>query len=170
MDFELRKFESRKWERSDTENFFKYSSNPNIKENMRDSFPSTLDGCRKIVESFSCNDETRQCCRAIVINGEAVGSIALFFKNDVYCKSAEIAYWLGEPFWGRGIMSEAIKQLCQTAFEQYDIVRIFAEPYAHNVGSRKALEKAGFVLEGVMRKAVYKNGNFFDYCMYALVK
>ncbi|MDY0130935.1 MAG: GNAT family protein, partial [Methanosarcina vacuolata] len=76
----------------------------------------------------------------------------------------------GEPFWGRGIMSEAIKQLCRAAFEQYDIVRIFAEPYAQNIGSRKALEKAGFVLEGIMKKGVYKNSSFFDYCIYALVK
>jgi ribosomal-protein-alanine N-acetyltransferase len=165
MDFELRK-----WEKVDSENFFKYSSNTKIAENMRDAFPTTLDDCRKTVECFSCNDETQQCCRAIVVNGEAAGCIALFLKNDVYCKSAEIAYWLGEPFWGRGIMSRAIKELCQTAFEQYDIVRIFAEPYAHNIGSRKALEKAGFVLEGIMKKSVYKNGRFFDSCLYALVK
>jgi len=99
-----------------------------------------------------------------------VESIALFIKNDVYCRSAEIVYWLGEPFWSRGIMSEAIKQFCQTAFKQYNIVRIFAEPYAYNIGSRKALEKAGFVLEGIMKKGVYKDGKFFDYCMYALVK
>ncbi len=165
MDFELRK-----WEKSDAESFFKYSINPKVTENMRDAFPSTLEDCRKTVESFSCNDETQQCCRAIIVNGEAVGCVALFIKNDVYCKSAEIAYWLGEPFWGRGIMSEAIKRLCQTAFEHYDIIRIFAEPYAQNIGSRKALEKAGFVLEGIMKKGVCKNGNFFDYCMYALVK
>lgn len=165
MDFELRK-----WKKSDTESFFKHSSNIKITENMRNSFPSALDDCKKIVESFSCNDETKQCCRTIVVNGEAIGCIGLFIKDDVYCKSAEIAYWLGEPFWGRGIMSEAIKQLCQTAFEQYDIVRIFAEPYAHNIGSRKALEKAGFVLEGIMKKGIYKNGNYFDYCMYALIK
>ena len=111
MDFELRK-----WEKSDAESFFKYSSNPKILEDMRDAFPSTLEDCRKTVENFSYNDESKQCCRAIIVNGEAVGSIALFIKNDVYCRSAEIAYWLGEPFWGRGIMSEAIKQLCQTAF------------------------------------------------------
>jgi ribosomal-protein-alanine N-acetyltransferase len=67
-------------------------------------------------------------------------------------------------------MSQAIKQLCQIAFEQYDIVRVFAEPYAHNTGSRKAIEKAGFVLEGIMKKSVYKKGRFFDSCMYALVK
>lgn len=137
---------------------------------MRASFPSTLEDSRKTVESFSGNDETQQCCRAIVVNGEAAGCIALFVKNDVYCKSAEIAYWLGEPFWGKGIMSRAIGQLCQIGFEQYDIVRISAEPYAHNIGSRKALEKAGFVLEGIMKKSVYKKGKFFDSCMYALVK
>jgi ribosomal-protein-alanine N-acetyltransferase len=164
MDFELRK-----WETSDADNFFKYSNNPEIAKNMRASFPSTLEESKKLVESFSYNDEVQQCCRAIVVNGETVGCIALFIKSDVYCKSAEIAYWLGEPFWGKGIMSEAIKQLCQIAFKQYDIVRIFAEPYAHNVGSRKALEKAGFVLEGIMKKSVYKNGRFFHYCMYALV-
>lgn len=84
MDFELRK-----WKKSDAENLFKYSSNPKIVENMRAAFPSALDDCRKSVESFSCNDETKQCCRAIIVNGEAVGSIALFLKNDVYCKSAE---------------------------------------------------------------------------------
>lgn len=137
---------------------------------MRVSFPSTLEDCKKLVESFSCNDETQQYCRAIVVNGKVVGSIALFRRDDVYCKSAEIAYWLGEPFWGKGIVSEAIKQICQIAFEQYNVVRIFAKPYAHNTGSRKALEKAGFVSEGLMKKGVYKDGKFFDYCMYALVK
>jgi ribosomal-protein-alanine N-acetyltransferase len=165
MDFELRK-----WKESDAENFFKYSSNPKITGNMRDSFPVTLEDCKTTIKSFSRYDETQQCCRSIVVNGEAVGCIALFLKNDVYCKSAEIAYWLGEPFWGKGVMSKAIEQLCQIAFEQYDIVRIFAEPYSHNTGSRKALEKAGFVLEGIMKKSVYKNGRFFDSCMYAFVR
>jgi ribosomal-protein-alanine N-acetyltransferase len=165
MDFELRK-----WKESDAENFFKYSSNPNITGNMRDSFPVTLEDCKTTIKSFSRYDETQQCCRSIVVNGEAVGCIALFLKNDVYCKSAEIAYWLGEPFWGKGVMSKSIEHLCQIAFEQYDIVRIFAEPYSHNTGSRKALEKAGFVLEGIVKKSVYKNGRFFDSCMYAFVR
>lgn len=165
MDFELRK-----WKKSDAESFFKYARNSKISENMRASFPLTLEDCRKIVESFSCNNEAQQCCRAIIVNGEAVGCVAFFIKGDVYCKSAEIAYWLGEPFWGKGIASKAIRQLCGIAFEKYDIVRIFAEPYAHNIGSRKALEKAGFVLEGIMKKSIYKDGKFFDYCMYALLK
>jgi len=163
-------FTLRKWKSSDAESFFKYACNPKITANMRDSFPSTLAEVTKMVDSFCTDEEQQRYCQAIDIDGEAVGSIAIFLKDDVYCKSAEIAYWLAEPFWGNGIMSEAIKCLCQTAFEQYDVFRISAEPYAHNVGSRKALEKAGFILEGIMKKSVYKDGTFYDSCLYALVK
>lgn len=163
-------FTLRKWKSTDAESFFKYANNPKIAANMRASFPLTLAEVKKMVDNFCTDDEQQRCCWAIAIDGEAVGSIAIFMKEDVYCKSAEIAYWLGEPIWGNGIMSEAITCLCQTAFEQYDVFRISAEPYAYNVGSRKALEKAGFVLEGTMKKSVYKDGNFYDSCLYALVR
>jgi ribosomal-protein-alanine N-acetyltransferase len=108
--------------------------------------------------------------RAIDIDGIAVGSIGIFLKDDVYCKSAELGYWLGEPFWGKGIMTQAVKQICKMAFEKYDIVRIFAEPYADNTASRRVLEKAGFRLEGILRKSVYKKGQIMDSCIYALIK
>ncbi len=104
------------------------------------------------------------------MNGEAAGSIGIFLQNDVYCKSAEIGYWLGEPFWSKGIMSSAISQLCKFAFENYDLVRIYAEPFSHNTGSRRALEKAGFKLEGEFEKSVFKNNVFYNSCMYALIK
>ena len=67
-------------------------------------------------------------------------------------------------------MTEAIKQICEIVFEKYDIVRIFAEPYANNMESRRVLEKAGFQLEGILRKSVYKNGQLMDSCMYSLIK
>jgi [ribosomal protein S5]-alanine N-acetyltransferase len=199
MDFKLRK-----WNITDADSFFKYCQSKKIAQNMRASFPATLKEAEAVVESFCKSDEKRQCCRAVEINGEAAGSIAIFLKDDVYtnsnkkhsgrqsrdnrtewlswlcrhvsnrnkyyCKSAELSYWLGEPFWGRGVISKAIKEICETAFSQYDIVRIFAEPYAYNTGSRKALEKAGFILEGVLKKNVYKNGEFYDSCVYALFK
>jgi ribosomal-protein-alanine N-acetyltransferase len=111
-----------------------------------------------------------QYVRAIEIEGEASGSKGVFFKDDVYSKSAEIGYWLGEPFWNRGIVTEAIKRMCAHTFKNYDIVRIFAEPFAHNSGSRRALEKAGFSLEGILKNSVYKNGYIFDSCMYALIE
>ena len=67
-------------------------------------------------------------------------------------------------------MSRAVRQICRQAFETFDIVRIYAEPYAYNKGSRGVLEKAGFRLEGVMRDSVYKNGKVIDSCLYALLK
>lgn len=163
-------FVMRKWNLSDAESFYRYANNPKIFMNMTDSFPHTMAEVKKIIEILSNPDEKYQCCRAIDSNGEAIGCVAIFLKNDVYCKSAELAYWLGEPFWGKGIMSHAVQQLCETAFEQYQLARISAEPFAYNIGSRKVLEHAGFTLEGIKKKSVYKNSEFFDSCMYALIK
>ncbi len=67
-------------------------------------------------------------------------------------------------------MSRALRQICQEAFERFDIVRIHAEPYADNLGSRRTLEKAGFVQEGTLKQSVYKNGRMHDSCIYALLK
>ena len=108
--------------------------------------------------------------RAIVVDGQAVGSVALTRGTDVCRRSAELGYWLGRAFWGRGIMTKAVEEMCRTGFEAWDIVRIYAEPFAHNAGSRRVLEKAGFALEGVMRCGIWKNGRLRDYCMYALLR
>ena len=67
-------------------------------------------------------------------------------------------------------MTQAVKRICREAYEKFDIIRIFAEPFAHNDGSRRVLEKAGFTCEGIMRDGVFKNGNVYSYCMYSLLK
>lgn len=166
------KFELRKWRSEDAESVAKFANNQKIANNLRNvfPFPYTLDDAKWYVNSCIDADATRQCTRAIVVDGEAVGSIGVFLKDDVYCKSAEIGYWLGEPFWSKGIVSESIRQICSYTFAHYDIVRIFAEPFAYNIGSRKALEKAGFQLEGILKKSVCKNDEILDSCMYALIK
>jgi len=165
-------FELRKWLNSDADSVAKYANNINIANNLRNIFPYpyTIKDAKWYVNSCASNDEIRQYIRAIVVDGEAVGSIGVLIKDDVYCKSGKIGYWLGEPFWNRGIISEAIKQTCDMVFQKYDVIRIFAEPYAGNMGSRKVLEKAGFELEGILKKSVYKNGAIFDSCIYALIK
>ncbi len=167
MDFSLEQ-----WKPEYANSIALYANNINVANNLRNVFPHpySLSDAEFYVNMCIEGDNQKQCTRAIVINGEAVGSIGFFVKDDVYSKSAEIGYWLGEPFWGKGIMSRAIKQLCDLGFENYDIVRIFAEPYSHNIGSRKALEKAGFIFEGEMKKSVFKNGVFFDSCVYANIK
>lgn len=166
------KFELRKWNLADSQDVARYANNKKIAANLRNAFPYpyTLEDAEGYVRSCVENSEERQICRAIVVDGHVAGSVGIFCQTDVYEKSAELGYWLAEEFWGNGIMTEAVKQLCREAFEKFDIIRIYAEAFAYNTGSRKVLEKAGFSLEGIMKKGVCKNGRIYDYCMYALLK
>ncbi len=91
-------------------------------------------------------------------------------QEDVSCKSGELGFWLGEPYWGQGIMTGSIKQICEKAFDESDLVRIYARPFADNQKARRTIEKAGFHLEGVFQKSIYKNGKLQDSCMYALTR
>ncbi len=165
-------FELRKWTIEDVASVARHANNEKIACNLRDGFPFpyTENDAKYYIESCIYNSEERQLCRAISVGGMAVGSIGIFLGNDVYQKSAELGYWLAEEHWNKGIMSTAVKQLCSDAFEKFDIFRIFAEPFAHNIGSRRVLENVGFTLEGTMKNGVYKRGQVCDYCMYALLK
>ena len=167
MDFTLRP-----WQRGDASAIVPYADDPLVARNLRDVFPSpyTLKDAESFVNACVEGEGQGQMCRAIVVNGEAVGSIALFLGEDVYRKSAELGYWLGRPFWRRGIMTAAVKEICALGFAVWDIVRIYAEPYAGNAGSRGVLEKAGFSLEGIKRKSVFKGGELLDSCVYARLR
>lgn len=164
--------ELRKWDAGDAEDIARFANNPNVARNLRDAFPYpyTLQDAKTYIEGCLTAEETGKLCRAIAVDGRAVGSIGVFPGSDVYRKSAELGYWLAEEYWNRGIMSAAVRQICREVFEKYGIARIYAEPFAYNLGSGKVLENAGFILEGVMRNGVFKNGKLFDYCMYALLR
>lgn len=167
LDFILRE-----WAQADAEAVCKYANNKLIADNLRNGFPHPymLDDAKAFIKTMMESGEKDSFCRAIDVGGEAVGSIGLFVRDAAYRRCAEIGYWLGEPFWGNGIISAAIAQICDIGFSRYDIVRIYAEPYAYNMGSRRALEKNGFALEGILKKGVYRNGEIIDSCMYALIK
>ncbi|MDO4273891.1 MAG: GNAT family protein [Eubacteriales bacterium] len=162
----------REWKKEDISNVAYYADNKRIADNLRNVFPYpyTEQDARGYVESCIAGNDQEQITRAIVSEGHAVGSIGLFKGTDVYEKSAELGYWLAEDYWGRGIMSEAVRRICAQGFRQWDIVRIYAEPFAYNTGSRKVLEKSGFVLEGILKNSVFKNGKIIDSCIYALIK
>lgn len=165
-------FELREWRPEDAPSITRYADDPQVAANLRDIFPAPyhLPDAREFIQSCMAADEGQAIFRAISVNGQAVGSIALTRGTDVYRLSAELGYWLGREFWGRGIMPAAVEEMCRLGFHRWDIVRIFAEPYAHNAASRRVLEKAGFHLEGVMARGVVKNGQLHDYCMYAKLK
>ena len=138
--------------------------------NLRDMFPHpyTLEHAVRFIEHASSQSPT--CHRAIVIDGQAVGTIGLKLGTDVERISAEVGYWLGAPYRGRGVMTEVIRAFTDEAFEIFSLSRNFALPFAYNVASCRALEKAGFVLEGVLQRACIKEGRIIDQWQYARVR
>ena len=81
-----------------------------------------------------------------------------------------MGYYIAEGFWGKGIMTEAVQQICEFIFEKSDIIRIFAEPFSYNVASCRVLEKVGFQYEGTLRNNAIKNGKVIDMKIYSLLK
>lgn len=168
----MKEFKLRAWKTEDAESLAQAANNPNIARNLRNAFPNpyTLEAAVWYINDSIANAGKKQINYAIVVDGQAVGSIGIFVKDDIYEKSAELGYWLSEDYWRKGIMSKAVRIICKEAFETFDIVRIFAEPFADNAGSRGVLEKAGFTYEGTMRNGVYKNGAIHSYCMYSVLR
>jgi len=121
-------FQLEEWRESHIKDIAKHANNKKIADNLRDAFPFPYTYADAYSYVNDCIEKTdgRQLARAIEINGEAVGSIGVFVRDDVYHRSAELGYWLSEEYWGQGIMSEAIKQICKETFECFDIVRIYA--------------------------------------------
>lgn len=116
------------------------------------------------------NDEKNGVFRQIIVDGKIVGTISVELKEDVYRKDSEIGYFLMQEAYSKGIMTEAVRQICDIAFDKLDIIRITGMVYEPNTASRKVLEKNDFLLEGVMKKAVIKNNNIYDLCIYGKVK
>ncbi len=165
-------YKIRKWKLSDAKDLAIALSNRKIQDNLRDGLPypyTEQDGADYISDMLSA-DENETFAFAITIDGKAVGSIGVFRKGNIHKQTAELGYYISEEYWGRGIMTEAVKQICQYVFSESDIIRIYAEPFAYNAASCKVLEKAGFQYEGTLRRNAVKNGKVIDMKMYSLLK
>ena len=99
-----------------------------------------------------------------------IGSIGVFRQQNIHRQTAEMGYYIAEEYWGKGIMTDAVKQICNYVFKNSDILRIYAEPFAYNTGSCRVLEKAGFQYEGTLRNNAVKNGKVIDMKMYSLLR
>lgn len=167
---ELIKCVLRPWQPSDIEALVRQANNRNIWRNLRDRFPHPY--TRAAAEDWIrySAENPQELSFAIEVAGEAVGGIGLILGQDVGHRSAEIGYWLSEQYWGRGIVTEAVRALTEHAFASFDLCRIWANVFAWNPGSMRVLEKAGFVREGLLRKAATKEGQTIDVVLYALVR
>lgn len=162
----------REWEESDAEALAELLNDKRILDNLRDGlpYPYTVSDALWYINSCLSADKNNTFCFAIVYNGKVVGSIGIFRQDNIHFKTAELGYYIGVEFWGKGIMTEAVRLACKHVFDKTDIVRIYAEPFAENTASCRVLEKNGFVLEGILRKNAYKNGVFRDMKLYAFIK
>lgn len=106
---------------------------------------------------------------AVDYNGELTGVTGLRLQRDVFRLTAEIGYWLGEPFWNKGIATRAVKLATHYGITRLGLVRIFANVYDFNKSSQRVLEKAGYIFEGIARKAIIKNGVIIDDYRYAFL-
>lgn len=169
MEIKIGEWRIRSWEDADVAAVVKYANNRKVWINLRDSFPhpyTETDAIKWINHAKALNPQTQF---AIASGGEAIGGIGLLLQNDVYRRSAEMGYWLGEPHWGKGIATKAVHALTQYAFAHFDIVRIYAGVFEWNRASARVLEKAGYTYEGRLRKSVTKDGKTIDQLMYAII-
>ena len=161
----------RKWALSDAKDLAAALSNTKIQDNLRDGLPYTYteqDGVDYISAMLSA-DENETFAFAITTDSKVIGSIGVFRQGNIHRQTAELGYYVAEEYWGKGIMTEAVKQICKYVFDKSDIIRIYAEPFAYNAASCRVLEKAGFQYEGTLRSNAIKNGKVIDMKMYSLL-
>ena len=166
------KYELRKWRLSDAKELSAALNNRHILNNLRDGlpFPYTERDAAEYITAMRSADENDTFAYAITAEGHVIGSIGAFRQGNIHRQTAELGYYLAEEYWGQGVMSGAIRQLCDIIFQTTDILRIYAEPFSYNAGSRRALEKAGFRYEGLMKSNAVKNGKVVDMALYSLTR
>ena len=165
-------YELREWRMSDAADLAAALNDRRILNNLRDGmpYPYTEKDAEEYITAMLTSDKNMVFARTIVVNGRAAGSIAVFRQGNIHRRTAELGYYLSVEYWGRGIMSRAIGELCGEIFAATDILRIYAQPFSYNVGSRRALEKAGFTYEGTLKNCAVKNGRVQDMTMYSLTR
>ena len=148
----------------------KYTNNRKIWLNLRDAFPHPY----KLEHAASwirmAGRQYPEVSFAIAAADEVIGGIGLGLQTDVNYRSSEIGYWIGEPFWGRGIATAALCGLTDYAFAHYNLIRLFAYVFEWNPASVRVLEKAGYAYEGRLRKSATKDGQTVDQLLYARVQ
>jgi len=158
----------RPWRRGDEAALIRHANNRALWKNLRDRFPhpyTRADADGWVAHASSASGPPLNL--AIEVEGEAAGSIGLIPGTDIERYSAEVGYWLGEAHWGKGIASAALASFSTWTFETLPFIRLFALPFATNLGSRRVLEKAGYSHEGTLRSHAVKDGQVLDMALYA---
>ncbi|MGH7806164.1 MAG: GNAT family N-acetyltransferase [Candidatus Binatia bacterium] len=167
---DLGDFAIREYEPTDAAALVKYADNRRIWLNLRDRFPHpyTAVSAQRWLDQVALEQPTVSF--AIATPKELIGGIGLVLGTDVFRDTAEIGYWLAEPFWNRGIATRAVGAFTAWAFEHHSLRRVFAGVFETNLASARVLEKCGYVREGRLRKSILKDGRVLDELLYAVVR
>lgn len=147
----------RQWRREDAAQLAAIANNKKIWLNVRDRFPHPYTIADALQWIAFCNTQNPLQNFAIEIDHQIAGSIGIITKEDVYRRSIEIGYFIGELFWSRGIATKAVGLLMNHIIKEHDPIRVWAEVFEHNKASMRVLEKNGFILESIRKKSVFKN-------------
>lgn len=159
----------RNFRRTDKYRMAALANNEKVAINLRDAFPYpySVADAQLFINTFIGQNPIQ--VFAIEYQGKYVGNIGLHRQDDVYSKSAELGYFIGEPYWNKGITTRAVKLICDYGFKELDVVRIYSGVFEFNHASQKVLEKCGFEREAVLKSAVCKKERIFDEIRYAKV-
>lgn len=170
MELKLGRCTVRSFRASDAPSVAEHANNRNVWITLRDRFPHPYQLADAEAFLGRVVGATPETTFAIAVDGAAVGAIGLELGEGEFRGTAEIGYWLGEPFWGRGIATEALRAVSDYAIATLSLHRIQAGLFPGNAASARVLEKAGYVLEGRFRKSIMKAGQPTDQLVYALVQ
>ncbi len=159
----------RAWRPDDLDSLVANASHADVSRGLRDRFPYPYTGDDGRAWLARAVDESDRAW-AIDVDGAAVGGVSLHPGSDVHRHSAELGYWLGRRWWGRGLMTTIIAAFAPRAMHAFRLHRLYATVYANNPASMRVLEKAGFEREGVQKSAVVKRGELLDIVVYARVR
>lgn len=154
----------------DLEKLAEYANNKKVSINLRDAFPNPYSLENAINFKKMVDSQHPKTFFAIQYKENYVGNISLSIGTDVYRKSAEIGYFIGEPFWNKGITTKAVNIVTDWGFRHLDIVRIYTGVFEFNKASQRVLEKCGFIKEAIFRKSICKDDKIFDEIRYAKIK
>jgi ribosomal-protein-alanine N-acetyltransferase len=160
----------RSFEDSDIPAIAKYANNRNIWINLTNKFPYPYTEADAQIWIQHVKTQEIETNFAIASKEESIGGIGFELQADVHRKSAMLGYWLGQPYWGKGITTRAVCAITEYAFTHHDLVRIYAGVFAYNLASARVLEKAGYICEGRLRKSVFKDGKSTDMLVYAILR
>ena len=170
MQFVLERCTVRPCRLDDAQSVASHANNRKIWLGVRDLFPHpyTIQHAHEFLQRAKSEQPEMKFC--IEVDGAAVGGIGVHPGQDVYRHTATMGYWLGEQFWGRGIMTEAVAAVTDFCFDDFPLRRMSAEVFANNPASARVLEKAGFTFEGRFKNNVMKDGHVLDSLLYARTK